>query len=56
MPNTDATTEWVTKIKALGAVDKATKLVAALITAWEAAYLADPTRTYDITTVYRDKV
>jgi len=55
MPNLDATTEWVTKIKALGAGDKATKLVAALKAAWLAAYLADPTRVYDITTVYRDK-
>ena len=56
MPNLDATTEWTTKIKALGAGDKTTKLAAALIVAWEAAYLADTTRAYDITTVYRDKV
>lgn len=51
MPNLDATTEWTTKIKALGAGDKTTLLRAALIVAWAAA--AAPK---DITTVYRDKV
>lgn len=51
MPNTDATTEWATKIAALGAGDKTTLLVAALIVAWAASALQN-----DITTVYRDKV
>lgn len=55
MPNTDATTEWTTKIKALGAGDKTTKLVAALITVWAAAVGANPTKQYDLTTVYRDQ-
>ena len=49
MANTDATTEWTTKIKALGAGDKTTLLVAALIVAWAAAVSPK-----DITTVYRD--
>jgi hypothetical protein len=50
MPNLDATTEWTTKIIALGAGDKLTKLIAALIAAWAAAVSPK-----DITTVYRDK-
>jgi hypothetical protein len=54
MANTDATTEWTKKIIALGAGDKTTLLVAKLIVEWAAAYLADPTRVYDTTTVYRD--
>lgn len=53
--NTDATTEWTTKIISLGAGDKTTKLVAALITAWAAAVGAAPTKQWDLTTVYRDK-
>ena len=47
-PNLDATTEWTTKIRALGAGDKTTLLVAALRAAWAAA--SSPK---DITTVYR---
>lgn len=50
MANTDATTEWTTKIIALGSGDKTTKLVAALIVAWAASALQN-----DLTTVYRDK-
>jgi hypothetical protein len=49
MANTDATTEWTTKIKALGAGDKTTLLIAALVVKWAAAVAPK-----DITTVYRD--
>ena len=49
MANTDATTEWTKKIIALGAGDKTTLLVAALIVKWAASLLQN-----DITTVYRD--
>lgn len=54
MANTDATTEWTTKIKALGAGDKTTLLVAKLIVEWAAAVGAVPAKQFDLTTVYRD--
>jgi hypothetical protein len=43
----DASTVFVTKIKALGAGDKTTKLTAALKTAWSTGYARK-----DLTTVY----
>lgn len=54
MANTDATTEWTTKIKALGAGDKTTLLIAALVVKWAAAVGAVPAKQFDLTTVYRD--
>jgi hypothetical protein len=55
MANGDASTEFVTKIAALGAGDKTTLLLAALKAAWAAAVGAAPTKQWDLTTVYRDK-
>ena len=43
----DASTVFVTKVKALGAGDKTTKLLAALVTAWKSGWVRK-----DITTVY----